>query len=85
MAQGRIVFVSRNQGMIVVHHEDGFTVVELLGSEGEFQNGDVVKGDWDELGSEPIFESDKEHDAYFQGTWATDTVAISMARNNGGG
>lgn len=85
MAQGQVVFVSRNQGMIVAHHDDGFTVVELLGSEGKFENGDVVKGDWDEVGGELIFKDGDEHDAYFQGTWGSDTHAISMARNTGGG
>ena len=85
MAQGQFVFVSRNQGMIVVRHDDGFAVVELLGSEGEFSKGDVVRGDWDALGGEPIFECGDEHDAYYQGSWGSANQAVSVARNKGGG
>jgi len=85
MSQGQVVFISRNQGMIVVQHDDGFAVVELLGSEGEFSNGDVVRGDWGALGGEPIFKCGDEHDAYFQGSWGAVTRAVSIARKTGGG
>lgn len=85
MAGGQVVFVSLNRGMIVVQHNDGFAVVELLGSEGELQIGDDVKGDWDALGGEPIFKDDDEHDAYFQGNWGSAALAVEIARNAGGG
>ncbi len=85
MYRGQVVFVSRNKGMIVIQHDDGFTVIELLGSEGEFQTGDVVKGDWDALGSEPIYKDGDEYDAYFQGTWGAADNAIRIARQTGGG
>lgn len=85
MTQGTVVFASPNQGVIVVQHDDGYAVVELLGSEGEFETGDVVKGDWDGLGGEPIFKDGKAHDAYFQGNWGAASQAISIARNIGGG
>lgn len=85
MTQGKIVFVSRNKGMIVVQHTDGFAVVELLGSEGEFSKEDVVTGDWDALGREPIYKCGDEHDAYYQGSWGSVNHAMSIARNTGGG
>lgn len=85
MTRGQVVFVSRNRGMIVVQHDDGFAVVELLGSEGEFQVGDVIRGHWDELGSEPICKDGEEHDAYYQGNWGSPEMAITIARNTGGG
>lgn len=85
MAVGHVVFVSGNRGMIVVRHDDGFAVVELLGSEGEFSIGDSVRGDWDALGGEPIYKQGEEHDAYFQGTWGSRDHAITIARNTGGG
>ena len=85
MAKGQVIFVSRNQGMIVIQHSDGFAVVELLGSEGKFTKGDVVLGDWDALGGEPIFYRGEEHDAYFQGSWGSAQQAISIARDTVGG
>jgi hypothetical protein len=85
MARGQVIFVSRNQGVIVVQHDDGFAVVELLGSEGEFVAGDVVRGDWGALGGEPIFKDGEGHDAYFQGSWGSAAQALSIARNTGGG
>ena len=44
--------------------------LKLTGSEGELQNGDVVKGDRDEFGSDPLFKKDNENHAYVQGTLA---------------
>jgi len=85
MARGQVMFVSRNQGMIVIAHENGFALVELLGSEGEFQVGDTVRGDWDALGGEPIFKDGEEHDAYYQGNWGAASHPIQIARNTGGG
>lgn len=85
MTQGQVVFVSRNQGVIVIQHDDGFAVIELLGNEGEFQTGDVVKGDWDASGGEPIFKDGGEFDAYVQGTWGSAARAVEIARKTGGG
>lgn len=85
MPTGQVAFVSRNGGMIVVRHDDGFAVVELLGSEGEFQVGDVVQGRWDELGGEPIYKDRLRYDAFFQGSWASGAQAVMIARNTGGG
>ncbi|WP_310541589.1 hypothetical protein [Phenylobacterium sp.] len=85
MSEGQVVFVSGNQGMIVVRHSDGFAVVELLGSEGEFGISDVVTGDWNALGSEPIYRDRRMYDAYFQGSWGSSAQAIMIARNTGGG
>jgi hypothetical protein len=87
MARGQVVFVSRNGGMVVVGHDDGFTVVELIGDEGELQRGDVVFGDWHALGGEPIKKSGENHafDAYFQGLWSDLASAVTIARNTGGG
>jgi|MDSY01.1.fsa_nt_gb hypothetical protein len=84
MTQGQVVFVSRNGGMIVVQHDDGFAGVELLGSEGEFQASHVVSGDWDALGGEPIFKDGEEHDAFYQGNLGSLGQAIKIASNTGG-
>jgi len=87
MATGRIAFISRSQGMLVVSHDDGHTVVELLGHEGELGLGEQVSGDWDALGGEPLYSahSRKRYDAYFQGTWPSFEAAARIARNTGGG
>jgi hypothetical protein len=71
--------------MIVIRHSDGFAVVELLGSEGEFGVGDLVAGDWTALGGEPIYKDRYPHDAYFQGSWGSAAQAVTIARNTGGG
>lgn len=85
MESGQVIFVSANQGMIVVRHSGGFAVVELLGGEGEFERGDNVQGNWLALGGEPIFKNKTRYSAYFQGDWATQSQAIRIARNTGGG
>lgn len=84
-SNGQVILVSRNGGMIVVHHDDGFAVVELLGDEGTLSAGDVVKGDWDAEGGEPLFVDGETLDAYFQGSWGNRQAAIQIARNAGGG
>jgi hypothetical protein len=87
MPAGRVRFVSRNKGMIVVSHDGGYTVVELLGDEGKFVVGDEVSGNWGANGGEPIYSHEPRtaHDAYFQGTWPTFEGAAEVARRTGGG
>lgn len=63
---GEVVFVSRNQGMIVVRSDDGFTVVDLLGDEGLVEVGDRALGDWSANGGERITVKRQSIDAYFQ-------------------
>ena len=82
---GEVVFVSRNQGMVVVKSDEGFTVVELLGDEGFVQVGDNALGDWSACGGELITVRRKRLDTYFQGTFGDPGVAVAMARRMGGG
>jgi hypothetical protein len=83
--EGQVIFVSRNMGMLVVRHDDGFAVVELLGDEGEISVGDQVAGDWSALGDEPLSSHGRTFDAYFQGNWGSKEAALKVARNTGGG
>lgn len=85
MASGTVVFISRNQGMIVVQHAQGFAVVELLGGEGEIERGDRLRGDWLALGGDTFLKAGESYDAYFQGCWGNAEAAVSMARRIGGG
>lgn len=85
MASGSVIFVSRNYGMIVVQHDQGFSVVELLGGEGEIQRGDQLRGDWLALGGESFWKDGEAYDAFFQGCWGNPSAAIQIARNTGGG
>lgn len=82
MAIGIVSYVSRNSGMLVVSHDDGHTVVELLGREGQVERGDAVTGDWSANGREYLRRrGDPElYDAYFQGTWPTFEGAVRIAR-----
>lgn len=84
---GKVSFVSRNGGMIVVSHDRGHTIVELLGNEGDIEVGDAVYGDWLALGGEPIKRAGESDpfDAYYQGCWPTIEGAVLVARNTGGG
>lgn len=82
---GEVIFVSRNGGMIVVHHDDGYAVVELIGNEGSIAVGDRVRGDWDALGGEPLWTEHGQLDAYVQGNWGGREAAIQVARQSGGG
>lgn len=80
MSVGRVVYVSRNFGMLVVQHADGFTVVEMLGSEGEIVRGDHVRhGDWLALGGETIRCNGESYDAFFQGCWGDPNQAVRIA------
>ena len=69
MSVGKAVFVSANAARVVVSLDDGFTVVELIGDEGEIGVGDTVFGDWHALGGKPIRKGaeDDAFDGYFQG------------------
>lgn len=82
---GEVVFVSRNQGMLVVRSDEGFTVVELLGDEGFVQVGDRALGDWSANGGETITVRRQRLDAYFQATYGNPQMAVAMARRLGGG
>jgi hypothetical protein len=84
MSAGRIVFASQNSAMLVVRHEDGYALIEMLGDEGAIVLGDEVLGDWDALGGEPIYCQGSRYDAYFQGTWGSPDAPVKMARSCGG-
>jgi hypothetical protein len=85
MPSGRVAFVSRNGAIVVVQHDAGFTVVELIGDEGELSVGDSVRGAWDQNGGETLFKDGLRLDGYFQGTWGSGPHAVQIARNIGGG
>lgn len=87
MPRGVVTYVSPNFGMLVVSHDEGHTVVEMLGSEGEIVKGDVLFGEWTENGSETFrkFGERSVFDAYFQGTWGDFMAAAGMASRIGGG
>lgn len=82
---GEVIFVSRNGGMLVVHHDDGYAVVELLGNEGAVEIGDRVSGDWDAVEGETPHTEQGRLDTYFQGSWGGREAAIEVARQTGGG
>jgi len=61
--------VSKNKAALAVSNEDGWTVVELLGREGEIAVGDTVFArDWQAIGSEDLIFNDEVFSAVFQGT-----------------
>ena len=84
MASGRVLFVSGNGGMVVVKHDDGYALIELLGDEGSLAIGDVCSADWDAVGGEQIRAGNDSYDAYFQGSWGAAEIPIRMAIECGG-
>lgn len=74
---GQVVFVSK-RGMIVVQHEKGYSVVELLGNEDLMEIHDPAEGDWDHIAGEPLFVNGRNIEAYFQGTWGKLDAAIKF-------
>lgn len=74
------MFSACGGGMLVVHSEAGFTLLAMIGSEGEIVVGDVVRGDWDAEGGEPIFRGSEQFDALFQGTWGAAEVPVRLVR-----
>lgn len=85
MATGKVVFVSGNRGMLVVEHDEGFTLVEMLGDEGEIAVSDILKANWTATGGESMWGNGTQYDAYFQGCWGDSLPPIQMARQMGGG
>ncbi|MDR7117402.1 hypothetical protein [Caulobacter sp. BE254] len=85
MATGQVVFVSRNGGMIVVQHGDGFTLAELLGDEGAISVGDILTANWTEVAGETIHGQTQQFDAFFEGSWGNPRIPVEMAMRIGGG
>jgi hypothetical protein len=80
--EGRVVFFGRAGGMLVVQSDDGFTLFEMLGQEGEIAVGDVVWGHWDAGGIKPLFNGLDRFDACYQRTWGAPHVPVRMARGD---
>lgn len=85
LVMGRVVFVSGNGGMIVVQHNQGFTLAELLGGEGELKLGDQLRGDWMSLGGKSLHKAGKEYHAIVQNIYGRVDAAVLAARRMGGG
>lgn len=81
---GRVVFVTRSGGIVVVRHGDGYCLVEMLGNEGELGVGDAVSGNWDEVGGETVRRGSEKFDCYFQGTWGDLEGAVATAQEAAG-
>ena len=82
---GKVIFVSRNGAMIVVRHDNGYALVELLGDEGLVELGERVSGDFSAEGSEPLSTPHGRLDTVFQGSWGVKEIPVQMAKQSGGG
>ena len=76
---GRVEAVSKNKSALVVSSDEGWTVVELRGREGEIAVGDAILGDWKAAGGEDLIFNGETFRAFFQGTgpkpWALGQIA----------
>ena len=84
MASGRVIFVSGNGAMVVVKHNDGYALVEMIGDEGALSVGDTCAADWAALGGETIRSNGNRYDGYLQGSWGNREIPVRMAVNMGG-
>ena len=65
---GTVVDVSKNKAALAVSNEEGWTVVELIGSEGKIAVGDTVFArDWLATDREDLIFNDEVFSAVFQG------------------
>jgi hypothetical protein len=65
---GTVMAISKNKAALAVSNDYGWTVVELIGSEGEIRAGDIVSGDWEAVGSQHVTLIRKKYSAIFRGT-----------------
>jgi hypothetical protein len=66
---GTVEDVSKNKAALAVSNEEGWTVVELIGSEGKIAVGDtVIARDWLAVGSEELYSTTKCSAHIFKGT-----------------
>jgi hypothetical protein len=89
MSWGKVIFVSKRGGWIVVQHEDDddATVVELIGDEGEIEIGDRLQGNWGaDGGGETLFSENlnREISTFFQGRFGHARPAIDSAEKCSG-
>jgi hypothetical protein len=69
--------------MLVVRHDDGYALIEMLGDEGAITVSAQVRGDWNAVASEPIFCNGQRYDAFFQGNWPERETPIRLASGVG--
>jgi hypothetical protein len=65
---GTVEAVSKNKAAFVVSHAEGWTVVELIGREGEIAVGDAFLGEWQAVAGEDLIFNGETFGAFFQGT-----------------
>jgi hypothetical protein len=85
MTEDLVTFESGNGAMIVVQHDDGYALVDLIGDEGKIASGDqVFSTKWDDLGSQSIKSDAGLHHTYFYGSWSKEDIPVLMAVQMGG-
>ena len=79
MMPGTVEAVFKNKAAFVVSNDEGWTVVELIGREGEIAVGESVLGDWQAVAGEDLIFNGETFSAFFQGTgtkqWALGLIA----------
>jgi hypothetical protein len=80
---GRVEAISKNKSALAVSSDEGWTVVELIGREGEIAVGDAVFGDWQAVAGEDLIFNGETFSAFFQGT-GTKQWALGQIANWGG-
>jgi hypothetical protein len=68
MMPGTVEAVFKNKAAFVVSNDEGWTVVELIGWDGEIAVGDSILGDWQALAGEDLIFKGETFSAFFQGT-----------------
>jgi hypothetical protein len=78
---GIVVVTIASEGLIVVDHDHGFTVVELIEDDVPVRPGDRIGANWTSYGGDNLFKLGVKHDAFFHCCWSSIEEAVDAARD----
>jgi hypothetical protein len=79
-SQGKIAYVAQDGVMVIVQHQHGYCLIEMIGGARKLSIGDVLLGQWDEAGGKLVLRGNEIFDCRFQGTWINFDEALATAR-----
>ncbi|HZO46422.1 MAG TPA: hypothetical protein VFB68_11045 [Xanthobacteraceae bacterium] len=78
-SQGKAVSVTHDGRLLIVKHQDGYCLIEMIGSASELSIGDTILGQWD-AGGTVVLRGNEIFDCRFQGSWVSLEEAVATAR-----
>lgn len=77
---GTVAFITKH-GVLVVRHDDGYAVVEIMEGEHVIGRGDEVGASWIGRGGDNLFRLGVEHQAFFHGNYEDQQEAVHIAQH----